>query len=70
MAHRRLFSALAWFALAAAGLVLLFPALFPEVHMPAVLAALPEQRILLGLLLSSLAGGIAVRAVLDQLQPQ
>ena len=37
MAHRRLFSALAWFALAAAGLVLLFPDLFPEVHMPAVL---------------------------------
>ena len=68
MAPRRLFSALTWFALAAAGLLLLFPDLFPEVHLPAVLAALPEQRVLLGLMLSLLAGGIAGRAVLDQLQ--
>ena len=70
MSVQRLLSALVWYALAAATAVLLFPSLFPDIHLPAVLAASPNLRNLVTLALSLVVVVGAGQLLLGALRPR
>lgn len=75
MVVQRLLAALAWCALALAGAYLLDPSLFADIHLPGLLARFysalqPDERRMLGLVVSGAAAAVALVVLSDWVRPR